>query len=140
MFVTNLSESTLNSITGAIVDAAMQVHRRLGPGLLEGAYEACLAYELKKRGCRVERQIICPIVYDEVSLDAGYRLDLLVEGAVIVELKAVAQINPVFEAQLISYLKLSGCKAGLLINFHVPLLKDGVTRRVNDWVFPHIPF
>jgi GxxExxY protein len=136
MFISNLSEAKLNSITGAVIDSAMQVHRTLGPGLLEGAYEACLAYELKKRGFGVQRQVICPIVYDEISLDEGYRIDLLVEGAVIVELKAVTQMHPVFEAQLISYLKLSGCKAGLLINFHVPMLKDGISRRVNNWKFP----
>lgn len=135
MFDTSLSEQRLNTITGSIVDAAMQVHRTLGPGLLEGAYEVCLAYELTKRGFAVERQVICPIVYDEVALIEGYRLDLLVESAVIVELKAVNEMNPVFEAQLISYLKLSGCKAGLLINFHVPLLKDGITRRVHAWRF-----
>lgn len=117
-----------NKITGEIVDAAIKVHSVLGPGLLESAYETCLLYELQKRGLKVDSQVLLPIVYDEVKLDAGYRLDLLVEDLVIVELKAVETLNPVCEAQLLSYLKLSRKKLGLLINFHVQLLKNGIKR------------
>lgn len=122
---------SLNDITGAIVDAAMKVHSKLGPGSLESAYEACLAHELTKRGLKCLAQVGLPVVYDDVKLDVGYRIDLLVEVAVIVELKAVEKILPIHEAQHISYLKLSGKKAGLLINFHVKHLKDGIMRRVN---------
>jgi GxxExxY protein len=122
---------TLNDITGQIVDAAMKVHTALGPGLLESAYEACLAFELTKRGLRVERQLALPVTYDEVRIDVGYRLDLLVEGQVIVELKAVAELIPIFEAQLLTHLKLSNLKVGLLINFNVEHLKHGIKRMVN---------
>ena len=121
----------LNQITGQIVDAAMKVHTVLGPGLLESAYEACLAYELRKRGLTVQTQVECPIQYEEVRLDVGYRIDLLVENQVIVELKAVSKVEPIHQAQLLSYLKLRGNKVGLLINFHVRLLKDGIQRLVN---------
>jgi GxxExxY protein len=121
----------LNQITGQIVDAAMKVHTVLGPGLLESAYEACLAYELRKRGLTVQTQVECPIQYEEVRLDVGYRIDLLVEDQVIVELKAVSKIEPIHQAQLLSYLKLRGNKVGLLINFHVRRLKDGIQRLVN---------
>jgi GxxExxY protein len=121
----------LNQISGQIVDAAMKVHTALGPGLLESAYEVCLAHELRKRGLKVLTQVTLPVVYDGVEIDAGYRLDLLVEDAVIVELKAVANVLPIHEAQLLSYLKLSGCKLGLLINFHVLHLKDGIKRIVH---------
>ncbi len=121
----------LNQISGQIVDAAMKVHTALGPGLLESAYEVCLAHELRKRGLKVLTQVTLPVVYDGVKIDAGYRLDLLVEDAVIVELKAVANVLPIHEAQLLSYLKLSGCKLGLLINFHVLHLKDGIKRIVH---------
>jgi GxxExxY protein len=121
----------LNEISGQVVDAAMKVHTALGPGLLENAYEACLEHELGKRGLRVQRQVALPIVYDGVQIDLGYRLDLLVEGAVIVELKAADRIAPIHEAQLLSYLKLSGKKLGLSINFNVLHLKDGIRRMVN---------
>ncbi|MCL4205074.1 MAG: GxxExxY protein [Pirellulaceae bacterium] len=121
----------LNQITGQIVDAAMKVHTVLGPGLLESAYEACLAYELRKRGLAVQTQVECPIQYEEVRLDVGYRIDALVEDQVIVELKAVSKIEPIHQAQLLSYLKLRGNKVGLLINFHVRQLKDGIQRLVN---------
>ena len=121
----------VNDVSGQIVDAAMKVHTFLGPGLLESAYEACLTHELRKRGLNVEVQRVLPIVYDGVEVDAGYRLDLLVEGLVIVELKAVEKIVPLHEAQLLSYLKLSGLKVGLLINFNVLRLKDGIKRMVN---------
>jgi GxxExxY protein len=121
----------INEISGQVVDAAIKVHSALGPGLLENAYEACLAHELNKRGLRVERQVELPVVYDGVQIDLGYRLDLVVEGAVIVELKAVEKIAPIHEAQLLSYLKLSNKKLGLLINFNVLHLKDGIKRMAN---------
>ena len=121
----------LNDITGHIVDASMKVHTELGPGLLESAYEACLAYELTKRGLKVVSQLALPVKYDGVELDAGYRIDLLVEDRVIVELKAVEKTTPLHEAQLLSYLKLSNKKIGLLINFNVVRLKDGIKRMAN---------
>ncbi len=121
----------LNEISGQIVDAAMKVHSALGPGLLENAYEACLEHELNKRGLRVERQVGLPVVYDGVQIDLGYRLDLVVEGAVIVELKSVEKVAPIHEAQLLSYLKPSSKKLGLLINFNVLHLKDGIKRMAN---------
>jgi GxxExxY protein len=123
----------LNQITEQIIGAAIAVHRALGPGLLESAYEACLLYELTQQGLRVEAQKPLPVVYREVKLDCGYRLDLLVEGAVIVELKSVDRLAPIHTAQLMSYLKLSGCKVGLLINFNETLLKNGIVRKVNDF-------
>ena len=120
----------LNTITQTILGGALSVHRALGPGLLESAYEACLAFELAERGLRVERQKALPVRYREVSLDCGYRIDLLVEGKVIIEIKAVEKLNPIHDAQLLSYLKLSGCKVGLLINFNVRILKSGMRRLV----------
>ncbi|WP_129633029.1 GxxExxY protein [Candidatus Oscillochloris fontis] len=122
----------INQISGQIVDAAMKVHTILGPGLLESAYEVCLAHELRKRGLKLSTQVTLPITYDGIQIDAGYRLDLFVEETVIVELKAVSKVLPIHEAQLLSYLKLSGCKLGLLINFHVVHLKDGIKRMVNN--------
>ena len=121
----------LNEITGQVVDAAMKVHTKLGPGLLESAYEACLAYELRQRGLKVETQVSLPIKYEGVQLDVGYRIDLFVESRVIVELKAVEKMIPLYEAQLLSYLKQSGHKVGLLINFNVERLKDGIKRMAN---------
>lgn len=122
----------LNDISGQIVDAAMRVHSELGPGLLESAYEACLFFELTKRGFRVERQLELPVVYDGIRVDAGYRLDLLVQGCIIVELKAVEQLANIHQAQLLTYLKLSDKRLGLLINFNVVHLKDGIKRMVNN--------
>ncbi len=122
----------LNEISGAIVDAAMKVHSVLGPGLLESAYEACLLFELHKRGLDAKKQVALPVVYDDVKIDVGYRIDLLVENAVIVELKAVDKVLPIHEAQLLSYLKLSSRQLGLLINFNVVHLKDGIKRMVNN--------
>ena len=121
----------LNDITGHIVDASMKVHTELGPGLLESAYEACLAHELTKRGLKAVSQLALPVKYDGIELDAGYRIDLLVEDRVIVELKAVEKTTPLHEAQLLSYLKLSNKKIGLLINFNVVRLKDGIKRMAN---------
>jgi GxxExxY protein len=122
----------INERSGAVVDAAIKVHSALGPGLLESTYEACVAYELRKRGLHVLAQVPLPIVYDEVRIEVGYRIDLLVDDAVVVELKAIAKLLPIHEAQLLSYLKLSGHRVGLLINFHVPHLRDGIRRMVND--------
>ena len=121
----------LKRLTEAIIGGAIQVHRELGPGLLESAYEVCLAFELKKRGLRVEEQKPLPVIYDQVRLDCGYRMDLVVEGEVVIEVKSVDALAPIHEAQIITYLKLSGRKVGLLINFNVPLLKDGIRRFVN---------
>jgi GxxExxY protein len=123
----------INQITGAVIDAAMKVHSAFGPGLLESAYKACLVYELRKRGLRVDVEVGLPLIYDGVKLDdVGYRIDLLVEHEVVVELKAVEIMAPIFEAQLIHYLKLSGKKVGLLINFKVVHLRDGIKRMVNN--------
>lgn len=123
----------LNEITQEVIASAITVHRALGPGLLESAYEGCLAYELVDRGLAVERQKGLPVVYRGVKLDCGYRIDLLVEGLVVLELKAVEKLDPIHEAQLLSYLKLSGCRVGLLINFNVKMLKQGIRRMVNDF-------
>lgn len=122
----------INDITGHIIDCAMRVHTRLGPGLLESSYEACLAYELTQRGLKVRTQVQQPIIYDSVKIDVGYRLDLLVEETVIVELKAVEHILPVHKAQIITYLKLSDKRIGLLINFNVVRLKEGIERFANN--------
>ena len=121
----------INNITGQIVDAAMKVHTALGPGLLESAYEACLAHELKKRGFSIERQKEVPVEYDGILIDIGYRLDLLVNDKVVVELKAVSEVAPIHEAQILSYLKLGKKPIGLLINFNVQRLKDGIKRFAN---------
>jgi GxxExxY protein len=118
----------LNRLTEKIIGAAIEVHRHLGPGLLESAYETCLTYELEQLGLTVEQQKALPLIYKEIRLDQGYRLDLLVEQKVIVELKVVERITPVHEAQVLSYLRFSGCRVGLLLNFNVKLLKDGIRR------------
>ena len=117
-----------NELSSLIIGCALKVHKALGPGLLESAYEACLLYELTKLGLKVECQKGLPLVYEEVNLECGYRLDLLVENKVIVELKAIESLNSLHTAQVLTYLKLSNCKLGLLINFNVPLLKDGIKR------------
>jgi GxxExxY protein len=123
-----IDDDQLNSITERIIGAAIEVHKALGPGLLESAYHACLSHELKECGLGVEREKELPVVYKGVMLDCGYRLDLLVEHTVIVELKAVQEVNAVHEAQVLSYLKLSGCPVGLLINFNVKQLTEGIKR------------
>ena len=120
----------LNKISEQIIGAAIEVHKALGPGLLESAYEECLCRELDLRGIPFERQRPLPVQYKGAQLDCGYRLDLLVEGAVVVEIKAVVAIEPIHEAQLLTYLKLGAWKLGLLINFNVPVLKDGIRRRI----------
>ena len=122
----------INEITRKVIASAITVHRALGPGLLESAYEACLAYELSDRGLKVERQKALPVKYREVFLDCGYRIDLLVEEEVVIELKAVEKLEKIHEAQLLSYLKLSGSKVGLIINFNVRVLKNGLRRMVLD--------
>jgi GxxExxY protein len=121
-------EKETDFLTGQIIGAAIEVHRHLGPGLLESAYEVCLAYELHLKNLKVERQQMLPIIYKGVRLDCDYRIDLIVENEVIVEIKSVKELLPVHEAQLLSYLKLRGGGRGLLINFNVPLLKDGIRR------------
>ncbi len=126
-----------DQITNSIIGAAIQVHRALGPGLLESAYEACLAYELAQRGLKIEQQKPLPVIYNDVKLDCAYRLDLLVEEAIIVEVKSVDRLAPIHQAQFLSYLKLSGLRVGLLVNFNVKVLKDGIRRVING--FPPSP-
>jgi GxxExxY protein len=124
------TEMKLNQLTEQIIGAAIEVHKAIGPGLLESAYEECLCRELDLRGIPFERQRPLPVEYKGARLDCGYRLDLLVEGVVVVEIKAVVAMEPIHEAQLLTYLKLGGWKLGLLINFNVPVLKDGIRRRI----------
>ena len=121
----------INKITEGIIGAAIEVHRHLGPGLLESAYQSALAYELRQQGYKVEEQKQLPMTYKEIKLDAGYRLDFLVNDNVIVEIKSSDGIAPIHDAQILSYLKLSGCKVGLLINFNEKLVKNGIKRFVN---------
>ncbi len=126
----NTEESGINSVTSAIIGAAMKVHSALGPGLLEKAYSACLAYELKKLGFDVQVEVELPVIYESVRIDLGYRIDLLVNNLVVVELKCVEKIAPVHEAQIISYMRMCKKSVGLLINFYVRHLKDGIKRFV----------
>ena len=121
----------LNDISQEVIGAAIEVHRVLGPGLLESTYEVCLAHELQCRTIRHARQVTLPVRYKGVWLDCGYRLDLLIEEQVIIELKSIEAVLPIHRAQLLTYLKLTGCKLGLLINFNVPTLHKGVERIVN---------
>jgi len=118
----------IDEVATKIVDAAFAVHSTLGPGLLEGVYEVCLLHELRKRGLKVERQVLLPVVYDNVRLDSGLRLDLVVENRVVVELKAVETLLPLHKAQVLTYLKLSGHRLGLLVNFNSALIKQGIQR------------
>lgn len=120
-----------NDLAKKVYEAGLKVHRTLGPGLLESAYEACLYHELIKRGLSVERQIALPLIYEEIKLDAGYRIDLQVEHKLIIEVKSVEGLNDLHMAQILTYLRLSGCKLGLLMNFNTVLLKDGVKRVIN---------
>lgn len=122
----------IEAVARQIVDAAIKVHRALGPGLLESAYQACLAHELRKRRLRVECEVTLPVVYDGVRIDAGYRIDMLVENCVIVENKAVAKLLPIHQAQLLTYLKLRDCRLGFLLNWNVTLMKQGIKRMVNN--------
>src|SRR5882724_7542515 len=123
----------VNQITSKIISAAMKVHSMLGPGLLESAYHACLLHELRKQGLTVETQVGLPVVYDGEQIDLGYRIDLIVNDAVILEIKCVEAIIPVHQAQLLSYMRLSGRHVGLLINFHVVHLRDGIRRLVDGY-------
>jgi GxxExxY protein len=127
-------KSTLSELeeraASLVVDSALAVHRTLGPGLLERVYEACLCHELAKRGAFVERQVVVPIVYEGLTFDEGFRIDVLVDGIVLCELKAVDDMNPVYTAQLLSYMKMSGKRIGFLINFNVTLIKNGIRRYV----------
>ena len=122
-----------NDLGDCIIGCAMKVHSALGPGLLESAYEVCLAYELSKAGLDVGRQIALPVIYEDIHLEAGYRLDLLVNDAVIVELKVVEKLLPIHTAQVLSYLKLSNRKLGYLFNFNVIHMRDGIKRIVNNF-------
>lgn len=122
---------TENEISKIVFEFALKVHKNLGPGLLESAYEECLFYELKKSNLIVEKQKALPLIYEEVKLDVGYRIDIIVENKFIIEVKSVESLNEVHLAQVLTYLKLSNCKLGLLINFNVKLLKDGVRRIIN---------
>jgi GxxExxY protein len=126
----------LDEISHRIIGAAIEVHRHLGPGLLESAYESCLVFELTRLGLRVEEQKPLPVVYKQVKLDCGYRLDLVVEDEIIVEIKAIEKLLPIHEARLLSYLRLAKKRAGLLMNFHVPVLKNGLKRIVNEFPDP----
>jgi GxxExxY protein len=122
---------TENEISKVIVNCAYKVHTALGPGLLESSYQECLFYELQKEGLNVEKQRPLPLIYKEVKLDIGYRVDFFVNGKVIIEIKSVEALNDVHMAQILTYLKLSGCKLGLLINFNMALIKNGIRRVVN---------
>lgn len=117
-------------LTQRIIGFAIEVHRQLGPGLLESAYEECLCYELREAGIAFRRQVPLPVVYKAVRLDCGYRIDLIVEEAIILELKTVERLIPIHEAQLLTYLRLSGLRTGLLLNFNSPVLRDGIRRMV----------
>ena len=121
----------LEKVASQIVDAAIAVHRELGPGLLESAYQGCLEYELLSRGLRVVREVSMPVVYRNVTIDCGYRLDLVVEDSIIIEIKSVDGLAPIHTAQLLTYLKLSGLKLGFLMNFNVQLMKDGLKRIIH---------
>jgi GxxExxY protein len=123
----------LDEISHRIIGAAIEVHRHLGPGLLESAYQSCLAFELKRLGLKLEEQKPLPVVYKEVKLDCGYRLDMVVDDEIILEIKAIEKLLPIHEAQLLSYLRLAKKRVGLLMNFHVPVLKDGLKRIVNEF-------
>lgn len=128
-----MNAKELDRLSEGIIGAAIDVHKVLGPGLLESAYETCLAYELAERGLGVERQTALPITYKGIRLDAGYRLDLWIQRSVVVEVKAIDSLEPIHSAQLLSYLRLSGCSLGLLINFNVKLLKRGIRRVVHNF-------
>lgn len=121
-----------NELSRIVFDSALKVHKALGPGLLESAYEECLYFELKKSGLKIEKQKSLPLIYEEVKLDIGYRLDIIVENKLILEIKSVVDLNDIHFAQLLTYLKLTNCKLGLLINFNVVLMKNGIRRVVNN--------
>ena len=123
---------TENELSRVVFDCALKVHQTLGPGLLESAYEECLFYELKKTGLEIQKQKPLPLIYEEVKLDIGYRIDIVVENKLILEIKSVETLNDIHFAQLLTYLKLTNCKLGLLINFNVLLIKNGIKRVANN--------
>ncbi len=123
---------TINELSGIVIGAAIEVHKVLGPGLLESAYENCLCHELQLKNVVFERQKPLPITYKGVDLDCGYRLDVVVQGMLVIEVKACERIEPIHQAQLLTYLKLSGLSLGLLLNFNVPVMKDGIVRVANE--------
>jgi len=125
------SSGTINDLTGRVIGAAIEVHESLGPGLLESVYEECLCRELTLRKIAFQRQYALPLEYKGIKIDCSYRLDILVPGELIIELKSCEEILPIHRAQLLTYLRLTGIKVGLLINFNVPILKDGIVRMVN---------
>ena len=127
-----MTREAIEAIATQIVDASLYVHRQLGPGLLESTYQTCLAHELRKRGMSVECEVALPVCYDGIEIEAGYRVDMLIEDLVFIENKAVQSILPVHEAQLLTYLKLSNRQLGFLINWNVPRIKDGIKRMVNQ--------
>lgn len=133
MFDVDPETERLDKLTEKIIGCAIAVHRALGPGLLESAYEECVCFELNQAGIKFERQVPLPVAYKSVKLDCGYRMDVVVDSSVILEIKAVERIIPVHEAQLLSYLKLHNKRVGLLMNFHVPVLKNGLKRIVNSF-------
>ena len=122
----------IEALGATIIGAAIQVHRALGPGLLESAYQKCLDYELSMKGLRVDCELLLPVRYGSVQLDAGYRIDMLVENSIIIENKTVEHILPIHEAQLLTYLRMKGCHLGYLLNWNVPVMKDGIRRMVNN--------
>ena len=123
----------LNELTGSIIGAAIEVHRNLGPGLLESAYESCLLWELRKKDLKVETQVPVPIRYKGIQLDAAYRIDLLVQDKIIVEMKAIDKIQPIHTAQVLTYLKMTNLKMALILNFNVELMRSGIKRIINDF-------
>jgi len=129
-----MQKEYLNKLSGIILDCSIEVHRNLGPGLLESVYEVCLCKELSLKGIKFQRQVLLPVNYKGEKLDADYRIDILVEDEIIIELKSVEQMNPVYDAQLLTYLKLADKKLGLLINFNVPRLIDGFKRMLNGYL------
>jgi GxxExxY protein len=131
--MTDVRKVPSSIVSGAVVDAAIAIHRALGPGLLEYVYEACLAHDLRQRGMRVRTQVPMPLLYHGIRIESAYRADLLVADCLLVEVKSVTRLAPIHEAQLRSYLKLSGHAVGLLINFNIPMLRDGLRRIVNDY-------
>ena len=126
-------QANLNQLTEKIIGAAIKIHRRLGPGLLESAYETCLVFELQEMGLKVEQQKAVPLVYENVKLECGFRADIVVDGRIVVEVKSKEALHPVDHAQVLSHLRLLGLQVGLLINFHVLVLKDGIRRIVNNY-------
>ncbi len=130
MRVKEQTETSRDPLAGRVIGAAIEVHRHLGPGLLESAYEACLAWELREAGLSVQRQVSLPVTYKGVQLDVGYRVDMIVEGSLVLETKAATELLPIHEAQLLTYLRLSNIRTGLLLNFNAATMKDGIKRMI----------